>query len=887
VIPFQVDAATDCASVTEIPQAECEALVALSNSTDGPNWWPNGGWNKTSTPCNWHGVVCGDGHVTALDLSRNQLSGTIPSELGNLSHLTALNLDLNSLSGSIPSELGNLSHLTALSLSLNSLSGSIPSELGNLSYLEWLFLSENQLSGSIPSELGNLSHLKWLNLKSNQLSGSIPSELGNLSHLRMLNLSFNQLSGPIPISLMTLLLYRLLLNNNCLTPPSNPKLIAFFDDMDSGWATTQTNCSTPPTGDAATDCASVTQIPQAECEALVALYNSTDGPYWLGNTLGWNETNTPCSWIGVTCGDGHVTRLRLNSNELSGSIPRELGNLSNLTWLRLSSNQLSGSIPRELGNLSNLTRLDLHVNRLTGEIPSELGKLSNLEVLDLYFNQLSGFIPSELGDLSNLKALDLSSNQLSGSIPSELGNLSQLTSLRLHGNQLCGNIPLSLMNLKDDQLLLTSCSKLVAAATDCAAVSEIPATECEALVAFYNSTNGANWLKSTGWNVTNTPCGWYGVECGGGHLIKHLTVLSLSSNQLSGSIPRELGNLSHLTELWLYSNQLSGEIPSELGNLSHLTELWLFKNQLSGTIPSELGNLSNLTELDLDFNQLSGSIPSELGNLSNLTELDLSSNQQSGSIPSELGNLSNLTELDLSFNELSGSIPISLMTLPLRKLGLNNNNCLIIPDDPELIAFLDEKDSKWATIQINCPTDCASVTEIPQVECEALVALYNSTDGPNWSVYAGWNKTNTPCSWYGVTCSDGHVTKLYLHSNQLSGSIPRELGNLNNLTVLYLFSNQLSGSIPSELGNLSNLEWLSLSENQLSGSIPIWLMTLPLDYLKLNNNCLTIPEKPERIAFLDEKDSKWATTQTNCPTAPTGVLQSSPPITQSEKKPKP
>ncbi|OAD22095.1 secreted protein containing Leucine-rich repeat protein [Candidatus Thiomargarita nelsonii] len=166
--------------------------------------------------------------------------------------------------------------------------------------------------------------------------------------------------------------------------------------------------------------------------------------------------------------------------------------------------------------------------------------------------------------------------------------------------------------------------------------------------------------------------------------------------------------------------------------------------------------------------------------------------------------------------------------------------------------------------QVDAATDCASVTEIPQAECEALVAFYNSTNGPNWSDKTGWNETNTPCSWIGVTCSDGHVTELNLSENQLSGSIPSELGNLSHLTLLGLHENQLTGPIPSELGNLSDLRGLVLSENQLSGSIPIRLMTLPLDYLKLNNNCLTIPDDPELIAFLDEKDSEWATTQTNC-----------------------
>jgi hypothetical protein len=78
-----------------------------------------------------------------------------------------------------------------------------------------------------------------------------------------------------------------------------------------------------------------------------------------------------------------------------------------------------------------------------------------------------------------------------------------------------------------------------------------------------------------------------------------------------------------------------------------------------------------------------------------------------------------------------------------------------------------------------------------------------------------------PCSWYGVECSGGYVTWLDLSENQLSGSIPPELGNLANLQRLDLSENQLSGSIPPELGNLANMEAerLCLSCNQLDTNV--------------------------------------------------------------------
>ena len=91
--------------------------------------------------------------------------------------------------------------------------------------------------------------------------------------------------------------------------------------------------------------------------------------------------------------------------------------------------------------------------------------------------------------------------------------------------------------------------------------------------------------------------------------------------------------------------------------------LWLAHNQLSGSIPAELGDLADLQQLTLDNNQLAGSIPAELGDLANLQQLTLAHNQLTGSIPAELGDLANLQELWLNDNELTGPIPLSFTNL--------------------------------------------------------------------------------------------------------------------------------------------------------------------------------------------------------------------------------
>jgi hypothetical protein len=187
-------------------------------------------------------------------------------------------------------------------------------------------------------------------------------------------------------------------------------------------------------------------IPERECEALVALYSNTNGAEWNDHT-GWLESTSPDEWYGVEVFDGHVTRLELAHNNLVGTIPLELGDLSYLDFLALSFNQLSGAIPREIGALSNLRSIGMGENPLEGAIPPELGKLSNLTSLYIFHTNLTGPIPPELGDLSNLDGLALHQNKLTGSIPTELGKLTNLVQLFLSENQLEGTIPTELGNL--------------------------------------------------------------------------------------------------------------------------------------------------------------------------------------------------------------------------------------------------------------------------------------------------------------------------------------------------------------------------------------------------------------------------------------------------------
>ena len=141
---------------------------------------------------------------------------------------------------------------------------------------------------------------------------------------------------------------------------------------------------------------------------------------------------------------------------------------------------------------------------------------------------------------------------------------------------------------------------------------------------------------------------------------------------------------------------------------------------------------------------------------------------------------------------------------------------------------------------------CGQVSEIPKSECNALLAFYDNTSGSEWKDQRGWLTSRTPCSWFGVGCTDGHVTSIAINYNELTGNLPPELGKLSELKTLSLYFNHIEGTIPPELGELSELETLIIHNNGLSGSLPPELGDLTsLRKLDFDSNQLFGPIPPQ------------------------------------------
>ena len=314
------------------PPSDREILVALYDATGGPAWIRDENWLTDRPLSEWHGVEVDDnGRVAVLDLTHNNLTGSIPLELASLANLTTLRFTRNDLTGSIPPELSLLANLEELTLFLNDLTGPIPPELGSLAKLTKLQLSVNHLTGPIPPEIADLANLRELALGSNDLTGTIPPALGRLSNLTYLNLSGTGLTGSIPPELGAL---------------TNLERLE-FDVMNL-------TGSIPP-----------------ELGRLTNLYYVS---------LRTNELTGP-----IPPELGHLNklqRLSLRNNKLSGPIPPELGRLAQVRRLSLNDNELTGPIPPELGGMASLGVLLLYNNTgMSGPLPAGLTRLDRLEQL--------------------------------------------------------------------------------------------------------------------------------------------------------------------------------------------------------------------------------------------------------------------------------------------------------------------------------------------------------------------------------------------------------------------------------------------------------------------------------------------------------------------------
>ena len=318
-----------CPYITDVPVTECEALESFYRSLNGGSWEINDGWMSETIINNWSGVSVEGGHVVALDLSWNNLSGEITPLIGNLTLLERLNLSGNHVTGEIPGELGALSRITQLDLAENELSGEVPVELGNLANARIFRLNSNKLQ-SLPGTIGNLTLLEYLDISENRLRGNLPISLLDLTKLEFLSVANNQLS----------------------VPQTNIEIESLLNRFEPDWHLSQDF-----------DCNTVQDIPNSECEALVDLFYHLENEKWL-NKSEWLINPSANEWFGVRVQDGHVTELTLPGNGLDGYLTNEISRLTHLARIDVSNNTIRGNIPSDILSLPDLVYLNVENNML-------------------------------------------------------------------------------------------------------------------------------------------------------------------------------------------------------------------------------------------------------------------------------------------------------------------------------------------------------------------------------------------------------------------------------------------------------------------------------------------------------------------------------------------
>ncbi|BBG99232.1 Leucine-rich receptor-like protein kinase family protein [Prunus dulcis] len=353
------------------------------------------------------------------------------------------------------------------------------------------------------------------------LNNELPLFLTNNS-LANLDVEYNHLSGELPIKFVQKLpniVYLHLSNNNMISHDGNTNLNPFFTAL--------------------TNCTSLEELELAGMGLGGVLPSSIGG-------LGINFSN-----------------LLLQENQIFGSIPPNIGNLSKLVVLNLTSNLLNGTISANISQLSNLEQLFLSHNLFASAIPPALGQMTHLGLLDLSHNTFSGDIPSSIGNLVRLNYLFLNNNLLSGSIPPTLVHCTELYKLDLSYNRLTGSIPPELSGLSEIRIFINLS---------------------------HNQLEGPIPIELS--------------------KLKDVQEIDLSSNNLSGSIFPQISSCIALTLINFSHNSLEGKLPDSIGELKNLESFDVSGNHLSGRIPLSLNKIRTLTYLNLSFNNFEGRIPS-------------------------------------------------------------------------------------------------------------------------------------------------------------------------------------------------------------------------------------------------------------------------------------
>ncbi|XBI05605.1 hypothetical protein VPH35_133756 [Triticum aestivum] len=669
-------------------------------------------------------------NLRELHLRSNRLSGSLPASVFALSCLEYLDLSENHFEGHIP--INSSWNLRQLRLTSNRLSGSVPTSVFAPPYLEYLDLSENLLQGhvSINSSWKCSPVLQTILLSENMLGGKFDFFwLRNCIKLKEIDLSRNtdlvvqmKLHGWVPkFQLNTLMLSLCNLDKSIITEPNFLRTqhhLQFLDLSNNNLPGSMPNWLF-------TNEATLVYLDLANN----SLVGSLD-PIWE------HQTN-PEVYLDLAnnslLGSLDLEHVNISLNQIEGQLPADIGLMfPNMKVLDVSHNIISGTIPPSLCSIGDISIMDLSNNKFAGEVPSCLFNCS-AAILKLSNNNLGGMILDGASNLPHIWAIYLDNNKFEGALPKNLSGGVQV--MDLHGNNISGELETSLWNLPYLEALSLASNGITGDIHPeiCKITSLLlldlsgnyftgRTPNCSGtLLLHYLSISGNSLSGSPNDFFNNSSIAWT-------HYLPWINLLLLGWNNFEGQISSNLCHLRFLSILDISHNRLSGSIPPCVGSipfedtsqddwdwpgagdrsfgagpmglysdgydLPHfnfttkrnsytygrnffmsMSGIDFSANMLSGEIPKEIGNLSHIKSLNLSNNFLTGPIPATFANMSEIESLDLSGNRLNGSVPWQLSRLSSLEVFSVAYNNLSGCLPATgqLNTFDMDCYRGNNN----------------------------------------------------------------------------------------------------------------------------------------------------------------------------------------------------------------------
>ena len=925
-----------------------EILTLFYEETRGISWVENTNWVTSENVCEWFGIVCENDRVVSIELESNGVSGQFPPETFQLDLLENLNLkgnrmtftlagieyaknlkqlvlsDMglvsiegigkapaletihltdNEITGSLPAELFEVKSLRKFLANYNHFSGKIPPEIENLTELSELYLYHNMLTGEIPPQLGKLSNLTTITLAENSFHGTLPTELNNLVNIKVfaiqresvdgsLNGVSAGLSGPLISFSGWKNVREIYLGSNMLTGQIPSNFLSGLEDKTKSLKLDLT--LNKLTGTIPSELANFgnlklyvagnklsglgdglckkkkwmsNNVQEFGCDAIMCPPNTF-------NEFGRQPTrDVPCE----PCKDDTVApffgSLQCESN-IGSSSNSDLTVFDILMTIFEDTNGMDWNDNNNWGDKNvdvcewygvvcasnddnaptHITKLELASNNLVGVFPQAAFMLPSLSVVELQENTDLEFRFTKIGNAIKLKSLNIDATKTT--LVDGIENMSK---------------EIDFLSMQDN---------------DFGAVA-IP-------LELFSETR--------------------------------LKYLNIANSNFIGTLPNNIGNLSQLIEFHCAGNNLTGQIPRAIGNLARLEVLAMSENNFSGTLPETFNELRHLKAIYLDSFSGSGKgitgplIP--FSNSPDLVNIYIGGNSLSGSVPSTFlsGIEDPMQEVNvmLRSNSLTGTLPATLAQFKRLNIDIAGNKIEGI--HPELCKkreWMGGKVEDYKCDAILCPPgtfnlygrqsmdespceECVGTSVMPfygALECgsrtkmkerEILEKFYHQNGGQNWKNSENWLDANKDyCDWFGITCHDSFlVDSILLGSNNVEGTPPKELFELENLQWLWLYSNpvnfnfdgiekatkltsllidststtsiegvgkaeslteldfrfnSIGGKIPEdEFSNLKNLVSLSLSDNMFSGTLPTSLNEMKdLKKLRLGNNRFT------------------------------------------------